>query len=146
MKATSPQGRPFAKIDPASFIADPELVRALSKHSTPVPCHSDRVLFRQDDDAAGAYILREGNVTLSLVTQDGRSLFAVQAVAGSLIGLPGAISNEPYSLSATALAGAQISYISREGLAALMQAEPLLALKMLEILAAEVRAARRAIL
>jgi CRP-like cAMP-binding protein len=146
MKSTTPQGRTFAKLDPASFIADPELVRELRKHSAPVPCHSDRVLFRQDDPSVGAYILHDGNVTLSLMTQDGRSLFAVQATPGSVIGLPGAISNKPYSLSATALAGAQVSFISTEGLAKLMHSEPQLALKMLEVLAAEVRAARKAIL
>ncbi|MGD0155574.1 MAG: cyclic nucleotide-binding domain-containing protein [Terracidiphilus sp.] len=146
MNASTPQGKTFDKIDPASFLADPELVRELRKHATPVPCHSDRVLFRQDDPSVGAYILYDGGVTLSLMAQDGRSLFAVQASPGSVIGLPGAISNKPYSLSATALAGAQVSFISREGLTNLMNSEPLLALKLLEVLAAEVRAARKAIL
>jgi CRP-like cAMP-binding protein len=79
------------------------------------------------------------------MAQDGHSLFAAQAQQGSILGLPGVISNEPYTLSATAGAGAQISFVSRDDLTALMQADPLLSLKMLEVLAAEVRSARKAL-
>jgi len=145
MKASSPQGRPFAQIDPSSFVADPELVRAIERHAVRVPCEADRILFQQDDPAEGAYIVYKGSVTLTMTAQDGRPLFAVQTVPGSVVGLPGAISNRPYSLSAKALAGAEISFISCADLNALMHAEPLLSLKMLELLAAEVRAARKAL-
>jgi len=145
MKKSSPLGVPHVQLDPAAFVADPSLLRVLSERSTPVPCKSDGVLFRQDEPAVGIFIVHEGTVTLSMLAQDGHSLFAVQAWPGSILGLPGAISNQPYTLSAIARAGAQVSFVSNADLTALMHTDPALSLKMLEVLAAEVRSARKAI-
>jgi CRP-like cAMP-binding protein len=145
MKVSTPPGRPFVQLDPSAFLADPELIRALDARSTPVPCESDRVLFRQGDPPVGLYILHQGAVTLSMVSDDGKSLFAVQAQPGSLLGLPGLVSSEPYSLSATAGAGSQVNLVSRGEFTALMDADPALSLKILQVLAAEVRSARRAL-
>jgi len=145
LKFSSPHRSPPGKLDPSSFLADPELLRELERRTVDVPCETDRVLFHQDDPSAGAYILRKGSVTLSMTGQNGQSLFTVHVAPGSVIGLPAAISNMPYSLNATALAGAKIGFIGCDDLHALMQAEPLLSLKMLQILAAEVRTARKAI-
>jgi len=133
------------QLDPNAFVADPELLRALSDRSRPVPCPSDGVLFRQDEPSIGVFIFHDGSVTLSMHSANGHSLFAIQAKPGSILGLPGAISNQPYTLSATARSGAKISFVSNADLTSLMHSEPALALKMLEILAAEVRAARQAL-
>lgn len=146
MKVSAPQGEPFVQLDPSAFLADPELIRALDARSTPIACPSDRVLFRQDDPPVGVYILHQGTVTLSMVSQDGHSLFAVQAMPGSLLGLPGLISGQPYSLSATAAAGASVSFVARGDFTAIMHADPLLSLKILQVLAAEVRSARKALI
>ncbi len=145
MNVSSTNGRSFVQLDSTAFVGDLELIEALGAHSTPVSCGSDYVLFRQDDPAAGLYIVRQGVVTLSMISQDGNTLFAVHALPGSLLGLPGVISGQPYSLSATARAGAQIGFVSRDEFTALMQAHPLLSLKMLKVLAAEVRSARQAL-
>ncbi|MGA2571785.1 MAG: Crp/Fnr family transcriptional regulator [Terracidiphilus sp.] len=145
MKADSPQGRHFAKLDPASFVADQELIEALDSHSTLVPCESDRVLFRQGEPPAGLYIFHGGAVTMNMLAESGQSLFAVQALPGSVLGLPGLIGNEPYTLSANARAGSEISFVGREEFTALMQSDPHLSLKILQVLAAEVRSARKAI-
>jgi len=145
MKKSSPLGDLHVRLDPNAFVADPNLIRALGKHATTVPCRSDGVLFRQDEPSTGVFILHDGVVTLSMMSQDGHSLFAVQAKPGSLLGLPGAISNQPYTLSATARAGAKVSFVSNADLTATMQSDPALSLKMLEVLAAEVRSARRAL-
>ena len=145
MKRPSPLEVPQVQLDPNAFIADPVLLRALDGRSTPVPCETDGVLFRQDEPSVGVFILHDGTVTLSMASQDGHSLFAVQAKPGSILGLPGAISNQPYSLSAIARAGAQVGFVSNADLTALMHSDPTLSLKMLEVLAAEVRSARKAI-
>jgi CRP-like cAMP-binding protein len=71
-------------------------------------------------------------------------LVSIQASAGSLLGLPGLIGNEPYSLTAVARNGARLSFIPREEVTSLMRSAPSLALKMLQVLAAEVRSARHA--
>jgi CRP-like cAMP-binding protein len=133
------------QLDPAAFLADPELVQALDVRATPIPCEDDRVLFRQGDPPIGLYILLKGEATLSMVSEDGESLMSIQAAAGSLLGLPGLIGNQPYSLTAIARRGARVSFIARNDFNALMQSELPLLLLVLQVLASEVRSARIAI-
>ena len=132
------------QLDPASFVADPELIRALSERATPVACETDRLLFKQDDPAVGIYILHDGTASLNMVSSTGQSLIQVQAMPGSLLGLPGVISDQPYSLTAIASAGARVSFVARDDFKALMNSDPRLSFKMLQVLAAEVRSARKA--
>jgi len=132
-------------LDPTAFLADPDLIRALSEHATPIVCDTDRVLFQQDDSAVGLYILHEGEATISMTSQDGQTILSVQARDGSLLGLPGLISNQPYSLTAVAHAGARVSFLGRTEFTTLMESNPPLAFKILQVLAAEVRSARNAL-
>ena len=145
MKSSFSQERSLVQLDPTAFLADSELIRALSEHATPIVCDTDRVLFQQDDPAVGLYILHEGEATISMTSQDGQTILSVQARDGSLLGLPGLISNQPYSLTAVAHAGARVSFLGRTEFTALMESNPPLAFKILQILAAEVRSARNAL-
>lgn len=132
-------------LDPTAFVADPELVEALSRQATPIVCDTDRVLFRQGDLPAGLYILHSGEAAVSMTGNSGETILSFQTAAGSLLGLPGLVSSQPYTLTAIAQAGAQISFIGREAFTAFMKANSVLAFKVLQVLAAEVSAARRAI-
>jgi CRP-like cAMP-binding protein len=145
MKPASPQGSRNVQIDPAAFVVDQKLIRVFDECSAVVPCDTDRVLFRQCEPPVGIFIVHKGVVTLSIMSQDGHSLFAAQARPDSILGLPGAISDKPYTLSATAGGGAQVSFVSSADLKALMDADSAFSLKMLELLAAEVRSARKAL-
>jgi CRP-like cAMP-binding protein len=145
MKLPSQQKKPTVQIDPSSFVGDPELIRMLDKHSVPTPCTEDGALFRQGDPPVGLYIFHQGMVTLSMISENGQSLFAVQALPGSLLGLPGLISNQPYTLTATARAGAHVTFVSRDEFSHLMMSSRELSAKILQVLAAEVHSARRAI-
>jgi CRP/FNR family transcriptional regulator len=133
------------KLDPSAFVADPELIKALEKRSTAISCGDDRVLFTQGDNPQGLYIIDEGETTLTMTSPTGEELVSVQATVGSLLGLPGLIGNEPYSLTAIARNGARLSFIPRDEVTSLMRTVPPLALKMLQVLAAEVRSARNAL-
>ena len=133
------------QFDSNAFLADPELIRALSEHATPFVCDTDRVLFHQDDPPGGLFILQEGEVTLSMTSNQGEAILSVAAKEGSLLGLPGLISNQPYSLTALACAGARLSFLGRTEFTALMQSNPVLSFKILQVLAAEVRSARNAL-
>lgn len=133
------------QLDPSAFVADQELIEALDSQATPLDCAVDRTLFRQGEIAEGVYLVRTGEVTLSMDSLEGGPILSVQAGAGSLLGLPALISNQVYSLTAVARAGAQVSFIARDEFAAFMQTHPPLAFKILQVLAAEVSAARRAI-
>jgi CRP-like cAMP-binding protein len=144
------EGRQAVQFDPSAFVSDPELLRALEEHSAPVPCKAGRVLFSQGDAPTGLYILQKGLVTLTMAAPAPGSncaepMLAIVAIPGSLLGLPGVAGNQPYTLTATAHAGAQVRFIRREDFGALMRAEPAISLKILQVLAAELRSARRAI-
>jgi CRP-like cAMP-binding protein len=133
-------------LDPSAFVADPALIKGLEKESSPVSCSEDRVLFSQGDAPRGLYILNSGEAFLTMRTPAGKEIISTKAAAGSILGLPGLIGNEPYTLTAIAAAGAELSFIDRDRFTSLMRTDPLLALKVLQVLAAEVRSARSAIL
>jgi len=133
------------QLDPSAFLADPDLLQALERHAISISCEADRALFHQGDPPAGLHILLQGEVTLSMTGEDGESLMSTQATAGSLLGLPSLIGNQPYSLTAIARSGAQVSFIARDDFNALMQSQQPLLVKVLQVLAAEVRSARLAL-
>jgi CRP-like cAMP-binding protein len=134
------------KLDSSAFLADRELIETLEKRSVPVVCGEDRLLFRQGDAPNGLYILHSGDVTLTLNSPSGEVVLCLKPVVGSLLGLPGLVGNEPYSLSANACKGAAFSFLPRKDFEDMMQTDPALPLKVLHFLAAEVRAARQALL
>lgn len=133
------------QLDPTAFVADPELITILEKKAAQVTCASERVLFLQGDPPAGLYLLRNGSARLTMESPEGKPVFSVEVSEGSLLGLPGLLGNQPYTLTAKAEAGAVVGFIPRDDFTALMQSEPTIALKILAVLAAEVRSARRAI-
>jgi CRP/FNR family transcriptional regulator len=134
------------KLDPSAFVADPDLIKAIETHATQISCGGDRILFNQGDEPQGLYVLDKGTATLTMNSPAGVEVMRIDATAGSLLGLPGLIGNEPYSLTATARKDAQLCFIARDEFASLMQANPHLSLQVLKVLAAEVRSAREAIL
>ncbi len=133
------------QLDPSAFLANPDLIQALEKHATSIPCNEEQVLFRQGDAPAGLCILHSGEATISMNPGANDVIFSCEAAPGSLLGVPGVIGNQPYSLTAIARRGAQVSFIARDDFNALMQAELPLLLLVLEVLAAEVRSARMAL-
>jgi CRP/FNR family transcriptional regulator, cyclic AMP receptor protein len=145
MPVSTPEEGYLVQPDSSAFVADPELIRVLVARATPLVFDADRTLFNQDDPPAGVYIVHEGGATLTMTANDGRIIFSIPAMPGSLLGLPALISDRPYSLTAVAHQGARVSFIGRDDFFALMQADPLLSVKMLQVLAAEVRTARQAL-
>ncbi len=133
------------QLDPSAFLADPELLIALEKRATPFTCDEERILFHQGDEPTGLFIVRTGEITLTMDPGANENIFSCQAIAGSLLGVPGLIAKQPYSLTAVANRGAEISFIASEDFNALMQSEVPLMLLILKVLAAEVRSARLAL-
>ncbi|HEY3625151.1 MAG TPA: cyclic nucleotide-binding domain-containing protein [Terracidiphilus sp.] len=133
------------KMDATAFVADHNLVQALRDHSTPVVCDADRALFNQGDSPEGLYIFHKGAVRLVMRSQLGDELMNIPALEDSLLGLPGLIGGVPYSLSALAQKGAEVSFVSRQQFATIMLSVPSVAVGILRVLAAEVRTARMAL-
>ncbi len=69
----------------------------------------------------------------------------VRAGAGSLIGLPAVIGNQPYSLTARAGVDAEIRQLSSEGFCSLVKSHPEFCADVLKILATEIRSVRKAL-
>jgi CRP-like cAMP-binding protein len=132
-------------MDAAAFVADQELIEAIRKHASPVVCNGDRVLFNQGDAPDGFYIFHKGHVALTMRSPSGDMVMDMAAIEGSLLGLPGLIGNMPYSLSALARKGAEVSFVNREDLNHLMLSNPSVSVGILRVLAAEVRTARMAL-
>jgi CRP/FNR family transcriptional regulator, polysaccharide utilization system transcription regulator len=132
-------------LDPTSFVADPELFHALEERSTSLACGEDLILFEQGELPMGLYILHNGEATLSIESVEGTPILCVNPPAGSLLGLPSLLGNQGYSMTAVAHAGAQVSFVSISEFTTLIEANPQLSLKILQVLANEVRSARRAL-
>jgi CRP-like cAMP-binding protein len=128
----------------SAFVADSELVGELEKRATPVAVSGDRVLFHQGDAPTGVYILSKGSAKLTSIT-DGDPLLSIHTGAGSLLGVPAVVGTKPYTLTAEALEGAEVSVLSCEDFVHLMHTEPALSFRVLQVLAAEVRFARESL-
>jgi CRP-like cAMP-binding protein len=72
-------------------------------------------------------------------------VMCLRVAAGSLIGLPAIIGNKHYTLTATARKGSEVKFLACDDFEDLTRANPSLSFKVLEVLAAEVRAARNAL-
>ena len=125
----------------SAFVADRELIEHLEKRAKPVDVSADRVLFHKGDAPVGVFVIRKGAVALTSQS-DGDALLSVQAGVGSLLGVPAVVATKPYSLTAEAEEGAEVSVIPSEDFVQLMRTDPALAFHVLQVLAEEVRFAR----
>jgi len=128
----------------SAFLADPELIEELQKQATPVALDSGNVLFRQGEAPTGVYIVRKGSAKL-MSRSDGDVVLNLEAGAGSLLGVPAVIGSKPYSLTAEAIDGAEVSVVKCEDFVHLMHTDPQLSFRVLRVLAEEVRYAREAL-
>lgn len=133
------------KLDSSAFVGDKALIEALERRSSPIVCEEDRVLFKQGESATGLYILRAGVGRVLMTSPAGDKVMSVPIIAGSLLGLPALLGNQPYSLTAMVFKGAELRHVTREDFSFLMLNEPALSMSVLRVLAAEVRTARLAI-
>lgn len=128
-----------------SFAADRFLIHSLEKRSTPITCTESRILFKQGDVPTGLYILQSGAATLMMESASGMALMFLEAGPGSLLGLPGIVANEPYTLTAMARRDSTIRFVTRDDFEDVIRTEPALQLPVIQLLAAEVRSARQAL-
>ena len=125
-----------------SFAAERKLFEALENNSQSISCNEGGILFRQGETPKGLYILQSGEVALMRQSPSGRAIICLNAGPGSLLGLPGIIANEPYTLTAMVRKGSTVGFVSRNDFEELMRSRPSLNLDLLQVLAAEVRSAR----
>jgi CRP-like cAMP-binding protein len=130
---------------PNSFAADQELIRALEKRSSPISCGAGNTLFSQGEVPSGIFILRSGEAALIMKSSTGRAVMCTTVGPGSVLGLPALIGKQPYSLSVMVKKGSEVGFINQRDFELLLRAEPSLYPKILEVLASEIRFARKAL-
>ena len=124
--------------------ATAELIAEFRQRATKLSCSRKTVLFQQGEPASNVYLVRTGEVFLTMPISPAHVL-GFRAMEGSLIGLPATFSNEPYSMAAEALAGSELEKMDRDQFWQMLIKKPALSLDVLRILAAETRSARIAI-
>lgn len=126
------------------FSADPRLIAALRERSRELKCGKGRILFNQGDAPIGVYLVERGEAALVMTSALGQAVMCFHAGAGSLLGLPAVLGDQPYSLTAMAEKDSEVRFVDRSDFEAMMQATPDLYPLVLQVLAAQVRSARLA--
>jgi len=93
------------------------------------------ILFFQSDPSETAYIVRTGNISIILNSPDGREMVINEMHSGDLFGELGLLTNMPRSTSAIARTKSELLVIARHAFMSVVEQEPKLALRMLEITA-----------
>lgn len=93
------------------------------------------ILFFQSDPSESAYIVRTGNISIILNSPDGREMVINEMHSGDLFGELGLLTNMPRSTSAIARTKSELLVISRRAFMSVVEKEPQLALRMLQITA-----------
>lgn len=117
-------------------------MEALGRLSVPQRADGDRILFQQGEPCCGLFILKSGDAVLEMRIDSGPPIVRFEVPGGSLLGLPAVVANQPYSLTATALLGSEVSFVNRTEAMNLLASNAALSLKALQVVAAETRAAR----
>ena len=122
----------------------PDDVRnVLDSIAAPLNQPKNAIIFAQGDPPVGVYVVRKGTVRLTVKAGDSEVLMRV-AQPGSVLGLPGVLSNKPYSLTARVVQPCELGFVHAEKLIQLVRENPTLGLQVLQLLSEEVRAARGA--
>ena len=127
------------------FVADCALLQSLESRSISVPCLNGHRLFNQGETPIGLYILKIGKASLLMKAENGTELLHLTVGPGSILGVLAVVGRDVYPLSAMACPGSELGIIARKDFEDLIQSEPSLFPKVLEVLAAEVRYARVAL-
>lgn len=113
-----------------------EVRRQLQAVATPVLKDKGTVLFQMGQPCRGAFLIRSGQVQLSLDTVS--SLYPARTVGpGFIVGLPATFSGEPYSLTAETKSRCRLEFISRRKLLSLLHQNPDAGLQILRLLSEE---------
>lgn len=93
------------------------------------------ILFFQSDPSESAYIVRTGNISIILNSPDGREMVINEMHSGDLFGELGILTKKSRSTSAIARTNSELLVIPRQVFLSVIENEPSLALRMLEMTA-----------
>ena len=121
-----------------------EVRRQLRAIATPVLKDKGTVLFRSGQQCRGAFLIRSGQVELSLDTVS--DLYPARTVgSGFILGLPATFSGEPYSLTAKAKSSCRLEFIPRKKLQSLLHQHSDAGFQILRLLSDEILHIRKVV-
>ena len=72
------------------------------------------MLFVEEEEPRGVFVLCRGRVKLSITSSEGKALITRIAGPGEVLGLNAAVSGKPYELTAETLEPCQVNFVRRE--------------------------------
>jgi len=118
----------FSKLSEASALA-------LARECRFKQIEKGEILFFQSDPSETAYIVRTGNISIILNSPDGREMVINEMHSGDLFGELGILTKKSRSTSAIARTKSELLIIPSQAFLNVIEKEPQLALRMLEITA-----------
>ena len=122
----------FSDLDVISLIA-------LARASRFQRVEKGQILFFQSDPSELAYIVRSGNISIILNSPDGREMVINEMHSGDLFGELGILTKKSRSTSAIARTKSELLVIPRQAFLNVIENEPKLALRILEITASRLQ-------
>jgi len=127
-----------------TLVAPDELKRQLEIVGSRIQKERGSFLFRRGDEDRGVFLIAQGAVLLGL-GNDLPGFPARRLGPGSVVGLPAALSDMPYSLTAEVLENSELVYVHRQRLLDLLREKPELCFHVMAILSEELAQTRSAI-
>ena len=121
----------------------PEVCKELQAVATHLRKERGTVLFREGKACRGAFLIRSGQVRLTLEAA-ARSYPARTVGSGFVIGLPATLSGEPYSLTAEVKTSCRLDFIPRRKLLSLLSRSPEAGFQIVRLLSEEIFVIRNA--
>ena len=122
----------FADLSEASLLT---LARAIKS----MQVEKGQFIFLQDDTSEKAYLVRSGLISIILESLDGRKLVINEMHPGDFFGEVGVLTKQPRSTSAIARTDSELLALPRQAFLSILEAEPVLARRMLEMTANRLR-------
>jgi len=101
------EARSFCQLTPAAS-------RDLAPIEFTVIYPKDAILFLEGQQARGIFILRQGEVKLSISSNEGKKLIIRVAQAGDVLGLMAALAGSPYEVTAETIYFCEAAFVRRE--------------------------------
>jgi CRP/FNR family transcriptional regulator, cyclic AMP receptor protein len=100
-------------------------------------------LFFQSDTCTAVYLVCKGSIAIQLENPDGRELIINEMFPGECFGELSVLTGEPYSTTAEAVVESEVLAIARTAFVKVLKQEPVLMLRLLEIIARRLQASSR---
>ncbi len=133
------EARTFLKSMPLFSDLSEASLLALTRLSKFMRVEQGQFIFFQSDPSDKVYVVRSGLVSIVLESPDGREMVINEMHPGDIFGELGLLTSQPRSTSAIALTESEMLSLPRQAFLGLLEAEPALARRILELTANRLR-------